>query len=605
MMRRRSVPSVAYAILRDPDVPMSMSPRVRTLLSACLLAVFAVCTTVACGSDEEPPDADGDGVADSEDNCPEVDNPDQTDSDDDGLGDACDNCPEADNPDQADGDDDGVGDACDNCPETENADQADADDDGVGDACDNCPETENPDQTSSDDDGLGDACDNCPEVDNPEQRNADDDQWGNACDNCAQVANPDQSDLDGNGTGDACDSCFTGESRSTQDQVNYGVYDEPWFHAHNNMNDQGSEYLRDLGAVDLDGNGQKDIALYWYERDRLSILPRTPDAEEPFDDEPGTGFAGAPNVSAFTFVDTDDDDQREAIVGNQLVQEISPGADNRTLTELGGQPDDVVAGDFDGTDDEDADEFAARVYGNLVVYLNDGDELVHAPLGDGDVPDPTGQLQNEASLVDLAVADFDGDGADDLLTLWDSNQVAIIHGIGSEPSVEVVALETTNDITYDFVDAGSIDQDGIMDFAVASTRAAQGGSSPPSEAAVYANQSGEGGDGEMSFEQYFHTTVGRDVETVMLADLGFDNHADLFVGPMFWRHAYDDEENGETYASCPTNGDFGNCEIDLAWDDAEAATQFELARLTDDEAPELMAIHDDFEISVLRPDCAE
>jgi hypothetical protein len=36
-----------------------------------------------------PPDSDGDGVADTEDNCPEVANPDQADANRDGLGDAC------------------------------------------------------------------------------------------------------------------------------------------------------------------------------------------------------------------------------------------------------------------------------------------------------------------------------------------------------------------------------------------------------------------------------------------------------------------------------------------------------------------------------------
>lgn len=36
------------------------------------------------------PDADGDGIADASDNCPQVPNPDQADSDGDGLGDACD-----------------------------------------------------------------------------------------------------------------------------------------------------------------------------------------------------------------------------------------------------------------------------------------------------------------------------------------------------------------------------------------------------------------------------------------------------------------------------------------------------------------------------------
>lgn len=43
-----------------------------------------------------PLDTDNDGVADSEDNCPEESNPDQTDSDGDGTGDVCDNTPNGD-----------------------------------------------------------------------------------------------------------------------------------------------------------------------------------------------------------------------------------------------------------------------------------------------------------------------------------------------------------------------------------------------------------------------------------------------------------------------------------------------------------------------------
>lgn len=68
------------------------------------------------------------------------------DRDDDGVADADDNCPDVSNPDQADEDGDGVGDLCDNCPGTANANQADrgeveagASADGVGDACDPRP----------------------------------------------------------------------------------------------------------------------------------------------------------------------------------------------------------------------------------------------------------------------------------------------------------------------------------------------------------------------------------------------------------------------------------------------------------------------------------
>ena len=71
-------------------------------------------------------DSDSDGIADVEDNCPCIHNPEQEDLDGDGLGDVCDN----------DDDNDGVPDSGDNCPINYNSDQSDSDYDGIGDACD-------------------------------------------------------------------------------------------------------------------------------------------------------------------------------------------------------------------------------------------------------------------------------------------------------------------------------------------------------------------------------------------------------------------------------------------------------------------------------------
>ncbi len=102
-------------------------------------------------------DADGDGIPDANDNCPNVFNP--VRPMDDGK--------------QSDFDKDGAGDACDPCPMNPNTtscaplNSGDIDGDGVLNANDNCPTTPNPDQADADMDGKGDACDACPAVKNP------------------------------------------------------------------------------------------------------------------------------------------------------------------------------------------------------------------------------------------------------------------------------------------------------------------------------------------------------------------------------------------------------------------------------------------------------
>jgi len=82
------------------------------------------------------PDADGDFIPDSVDNCKFLKNTNQLDSDGDGVGNACDICPYKSNPDQKDSDGDGVGDVCDNCVNKSNPDQLDTDGDGKGNVCD-------------------------------------------------------------------------------------------------------------------------------------------------------------------------------------------------------------------------------------------------------------------------------------------------------------------------------------------------------------------------------------------------------------------------------------------------------------------------------------
>jgi len=157
------------------------------------------------------PDVDGDGVADFEDNCVWLANPDQVDTDGDGWGDACDLYPEEDNMlspcgpwCMVDEDGDGVAGSYDvefgypqgedNCPLLYNPDQADEDGDGVGDACDLCP---GPNPISP----CGDPCldsdgDGIPDMG---------DCTGVEGDECPGTPSAGSGDYDGDGLPDVCD----------------------------------------------------------------------------------------------------------------------------------------------------------------------------------------------------------------------------------------------------------------------------------------------------------------------------------------------------------------------------------------------------------------
>jgi hypothetical protein len=127
-----------------------------------------------------------------------------TDADGDGVPEPPDNCPDVYNPHQNDGDGDGVGNACDDGSTT----PTDTDNDTVPDSSDNCPNVYNPQQRDDDGDGVGNKCDDgsTPPTD------TDNDTVPDTEDNCPNVANVDQADSDGDGIGDACETQTPGSA---------------------------------------------------------------------------------------------------------------------------------------------------------------------------------------------------------------------------------------------------------------------------------------------------------------------------------------------------------------------------------------------------------
>lgn len=107
----------------------------------CVIVVGIAAGLVACQYNGRPPgsgDDNDDGTADAVPGSPDARpdaHPGDPDSDGDGVADSGDNCVAIANPSQANEDGDGTGDACDPCPQLA-APQADADGDGIGDGCD-------------------------------------------------------------------------------------------------------------------------------------------------------------------------------------------------------------------------------------------------------------------------------------------------------------------------------------------------------------------------------------------------------------------------------------------------------------------------------------
>ena len=177
-------------------------------------------------------DSDGDGVLNSEDNCPDIPNAPanigdpQDDKDSDDVGDACDNCPDVPNPrasedePQADFDGDLIGDACDTDTDGDGIDDLDP---NTGLPLDNCPLVPNApanpgdSQDDLDTDGIGDVCDDDIDGDGIFDTNLPAGQ--SLADNCPLVPNgpnePGVSQLNTDGQDDGGDACDDDDDNDT------------------------------------------------------------------------------------------------------------------------------------------------------------------------------------------------------------------------------------------------------------------------------------------------------------------------------------------------------------------------------------------------------
>ena len=421
---------------------------------------------------------------------------------------------------------DGVLDRCDLCPDASDPGQADADGNGVGDACQPCTVG-----TDLDADGVCGAADNCPGVANVSQADFDADGAGDACD--VDDDNDGLLDVVETNTGTYVGPGNTGTNPFDADSDNDGVSDGDEVAGGTNPNSAASQQPRlpfgpprtittsarganAIVAADLDGDGDKDVLsasgiddkIAWYENmdgagtfgpqqvittlaDRaISVVASDLDGDGDldvlsgsFDDDKiawyentdGAGTFGSQQVistladgpySVFA-ADVDRDGRVDVLSASGLDYELAwyrnlgggTFGSKQVISTLADGIHSVSAADVDG--DGDIDALSASQFDNTIAWYENTDGL--GTFG------PQQVIYDQASNAwSVVAADMDGDGDTDVLSAsWGDDKFRWYQNDGSPGGIgdwTVHSISAPGDADgATFVVASDVDDDGDMD----------------------------------------------------------------------------------------------------------------------------------------------
>ena len=187
---------------------------------------------------------------------------------------------------------------------------------------------------------------------------------------------------------------------------------------------------------------------------------------------------------------------------------------------------DLVTGDFDGDGNLDIAELTSTPAGMIGVFYNAGGGTFRDQVPFGPNPDWRG--------FGLGVADFNGDGIDDLATptilrpnAIDEAMVIEVFAGARDGTFAVVTTEITAVPDVDQIATGDFNGDGKPDVALVLQPAGRGGSAPPVPVAIFANQ----GDGTFAAPVIYSLTGATELFTNALTagDFNGDGVTDLAV----------------------------------------------------------------------------